>query len=183
MSQSKKIFVNIDKCLGCHTCEIECAIAHSNTKDLLTAISETPLPQYRINTEYFEGENIPFQCRHCEDAPCVTVCPTEAITRKEGEIIVSIDEEKCIGCMMCIQVCPFGVLKSSRENGVVTKCDLCIERLNEGKNPACVEACPTNALSFLTEVEMSKKRREEAGKKILAAFRRGSSAVKEETSF
>ncbi len=176
----KMIYVDLDRCVGCHTCEIECAVEHSESKELFEAIHEEPLPQYRIDVEYFDESNIPWQCRHCEDAPCVTVCPTDAIRRENDESPVVVDDDKCIGCKMCIQVCPFGVLKLSRSGGVVTKCDLCIERLKEGEEPACVEGCPTNALQFMTVEEVSEKKKEESQRELLTAFRKGSELAKEQ---
>lgn len=192
MSQ-KKVFMDIDKCTGCRSCEIACAVEHSKTKDLFTAIQEDPLPQYYINVEYtktppevgpeefpIEGTNIPINCRHCNDAPCMTVCPTDAITREKGEKAVTINEDRCIGCNMCAMVCPFGAIKLSRIKPIVSKCDLCRDRVKKGKEPACVEACPTGALKFLTEEKLAKERRAKAKDKVIEAFRRGKREISEE---
>ncbi|ADL12513.1 4Fe-4S dicluster domain-containing protein [Acetohalobium arabaticum] len=174
----KIIYVNLDKCLGCHTCEIECAVEDSDSKSLFGAILEDPLPQARVSVEFMEGNNIPWQCRHCDDAPCETVCPTGAIGRENSESPVVIEKDKCIGCKMCLQVCPFGVIERSKAGGVVTKCDLCTDRLEEGAEPACVEGCPTNALEFITTKELAKKRREAAAEGLVAAFQKSESDVK-----
>ncbi|KXS44569.1 MAG: 4Fe-4S ferredoxin [Candidatus Frackibacter sp. T328-2] len=163
----KIIHVDLDTCMGCHTCELECATAHSKSKDLLTAIQENPLPQHRIRVESVKGINILWQCRHCEDAPCETICPTNAIGRANPESPVVVDDNKCLSCKMCIQVgCPFGVLKEDNADGVVTKCDFCIENLEEGAEPACASGCPTKALKLVSLDELPKGKQEEVGKEI-----------------
>lgn len=172
------IHVDLDKCVGCHTCEIECAVEHSDSKNLFAAVLEDPLPQPRVSVEFMEGNNIPWQCRHCDDAPCETVCPTGAIGKENSESPVVIEDNKCIGCKMCLQVCPFGVLERNKAGGVVTKCDLCTERLAEEDEPACVEGCPTYALEFTTVKELSKKRKEEAAEELVTAFQKSKSGVK-----
>jgi carbon-monoxide dehydrogenase iron sulfur subunit len=128
----------------------------------LSAIQENPLPQYRIRVESLKGTNILWQCRHCEDAPCETICPTGAIGRVNPESPVVVDDNKCLGCKMCIQIgCPYGVLKENNAGSVVTKCDFCIERLEEGEEPACVSGCPTKALEFLSIEDLSQEKKEE----------------------
>ncbi|MCK4419737.1 4Fe-4S dicluster domain-containing protein [Candidatus Aerophobetes bacterium] len=163
------ITVNVDKCLGCRSCEMACAVAHSNSKELFTAIGEEPLPQYRVTVESVGEIVLPLQCRHCEDAPCVTVCPTHALEKAGPGGPVIIKEELCIGCKWCILICPFGVIGMNREGKAAIKCDLCQERTGEGEQPACVEACPTGALSFekIEEVIKEKKR------KFLVDFEKG----------
>ncbi|AJA49500.1 iron-sulfur protein [Clostridium pasteurianum DSM 525 = ATCC 6013] len=167
----KIIDVDMDKCLGCHTCEMECAIEHSNSKNLFSAIQEIPIPQYRMSVEFINGSNIPWQCRHCDYAPCETVCPTASIGRKNDEAPIVINKSKCIGCKMCIQVCPFGVLKISKADNTVIKCDFCIKRLEGEKEPACVKGCPTNALKLITLEELSNKKKEATKQRFLSAFK------------
>jgi len=144
----KRIYVDVDKCLACRSCEIACAVAHSNSKELLKALGETPLPKYRVSLEDVEGFSVPLQCRHCEAAPCVQVCPTKAITRNTLEEPVLIARELCVGCSSCVIVCPWGIPGLTKDGKAIIKCDLCIERLKEGEEPACVGACPTGALQF-----------------------------------
>ena len=155
------IVIDVEKCLGCRSCEIACAVAHSQTKELSRAIFETPLPQARVKVEGMGDLVMPLQCRHCEDAPCVSICPTGALEKMGPEQPVLLHEERCIGCRWCLLVCPFGVIIPGRGGQPVTKCDLCIERLKKGEKPACVEACPTGALRFTTVEEVTRQRREE----------------------
>lgn len=78
---------------------------------------------------------------------------------------------------MCVQVCPFGVLKKSKADNIIVKCDFCIERLEEGKEPACVKGCPTKALKLITLEELSNKKKETAAQRLLSAFQQGQNRV------
>lgn len=86
------------------------------------------------------------RCNHCEDAPCVNACPTQASHYEEGGIVV-VDPDKCVGCKACVVACPYEV-RYMHPDGYVDKCTFCIHRVKEGKNPACVTVCPTKALTF-----------------------------------
>jgi carbon-monoxide dehydrogenase iron sulfur subunit len=155
--KTKKIYRDVIKCVGCRSCEISCSVAHSESKELAKAVYETSVPKYRVWLEDIEGFSVPLQCRQCEAAPCVQVCPTKAITRKKLEEPVVIASELCVGCSSCVTVCPWGVIRLSKDGKVIIKCDLCIERLQAGKEPACVEGCPTGALKFKAIAELSGK--------------------------
>ena len=132
----KTIMVNIEKCLACKSCEIACALAHCQSRILEEAITEQPRPQRRVTVEAAGEFGVPMQCRHCEDAPCITVCPTNAIHREQSESPVLINPDLCIGCKFCIMICPFGVIDISWDGKVVTKCDLCIGRTEFKQEPA-----------------------------------------------
>ncbi|HDN84559.1 MAG TPA: 4Fe-4S dicluster domain-containing protein [Candidatus Aerophobetes bacterium] len=155
------LIISADRCLGCRSCELACAVEHSQSKDLIKAIDEDLLPQYRVEVEMMEDLTVPLQCRHCEDAPCVAICPTHALEKVSPDSPVSLKEDLCIGCKWCIMVCPFGVIKLRRDGKAVVKCDLCQERRERGKQPACVEACPTGALEFIEIEKITKQKRKE----------------------
>jgi carbon-monoxide dehydrogenase iron sulfur subunit len=144
----KVIVVNEERCLACKQCMIECAMAHTEAESLVEAINSESPPQPRVHVEPAGTFGIPLQCRHCEDAPCITVCPTEAIHRPVENGPVLMDQQRCIGCRFCMIVCPFGVIDLSRDGKAMVKCDLCIDRTQEGEEPACVSGCPTGALEF-----------------------------------
>jgi len=170
------IVVDVERCVGCKSCELACAVAHSESKSLVGALAEKPRPQPRVTVEGVEDSSLPLQCRHCEDAPCVAICPAEALTKLGvGEPVV-LDTRRCIGCKMCILACPFGVLKMSRDGTVITKCDLCIERIEQGDQPACVAACPTKALKYMPIDEAIEKKRKGAAKKFLVELSRSGDA-------
>ncbi|MGD2251943.1 MAG: 4Fe-4S binding protein [Anaerolineales bacterium] len=124
------------------------------------AVSEQPLPRPRILVApgLHHDSSFPNKCRHCNPAPCMTVCPTGAIRRDGERDIVLVDDAKCIACAMCAMVCPFDVLTfytiGTKLSAV--KCDHCIERQSSGKIPACVEACKTGALVFGDINELAK---------------------------
>lgn len=150
------VFVNPERCIGCRQCEFSCAVAHSQSHEPAQAIMETPPPRSRIQVLAGPAFNTSFpnRCRHCDPAPCVGVCPTGAMTRDRARDVVLADAHKCIACAMCAMVCPFDAISfHARTNGapvriVATKCDGCIERVEEGLEPACVEACKAGALVF-----------------------------------
>lgn len=166
----KVIAINIEKCLACKSCEIACAVVHSESKVLQEAIQESPKPQRMVTVEAAGAFGVPMQCRHCEDAPCITVCPTAAILRHETNGPVLIEQDRCIGCKFCLMVCPFGVIDISRDGKAVVKCDLCIERTSAGEEPACVASCPTGALQFCELTELLAERRRAAAKQALAGM-------------
>jgi len=152
----KRIYCNLDTCIGCKSCELACAIEHSKSKDLFLAIREEPLPRRRIQvqsslskgtrapTAAIEYIPYPLQCRHCDEPLCVLACMSAAIHKDEVTGTVIIDEDKCVGCGMCMMVCPFGALVMDKERKVALRCGHCIE----SDEPACVKACPTKSLLF-----------------------------------
>jgi len=149
---TKKVFAISDLCTGCRTCEIACAVAHSQSKTLEGAILEVPIPRYRIEV-LMSGENrLPLNCRQCDEPDCLYACKAGAITKIPDTGKVKVDKNKCVGCWMCVMVCPFGAAHPDEDRHRVLKCGLCGKREN---GPACVEACPTNALFFGTYEEFS----------------------------
>ena len=105
---------------------------------------ERPKPISRVTVERNKPVSFAIQCRHCEDAPCVTACLSGAMTKDEKTGLVTHNKDKCMGCWTCIMVCPYGAVKMDKEGHVVAKCDLC-QGFDE---PACVANCPNEALVF-----------------------------------
>jgi carbon-monoxide dehydrogenase iron sulfur subunit len=157
MGWMKTVFVHPERCIGCKQCEVACAVAHSQSKNLFWAVFETPTSKPRIHAEPGLTLNTAFpnKCRHCDPAPCMAVCPTAAIYRPaDFSDIVEIDAKKCIACAMCAMVCPFDVItyhasaEAPEKPSVAIKCNHCIGRQRQGQIPACVEACKVGALQF-----------------------------------
>jgi carbon-monoxide dehydrogenase iron sulfur subunit len=127
---------------------LDCALAHAEGDDLVEALAAAANLKPRVHVRLIDERNVPVQCRHCEDAPCMEVCKPEAISRSEDGGPVLIDLEKCIGCRRCVKACPFDAVTMLTEAKLAIKCDLCIHRTDEGLEPACVTACPCGAIRF-----------------------------------
>jgi len=147
------VLVDIEKCLGCHTCELACAAAHSSAGSFLGAVLAGERPPISITVLGDGGLRFSLQCRHCTDAACMRACMSGALYRDESGTVLC-DADKCVGCWMCVMTCPFGAVTQGADHKAV-KCDLCIH-LGE---PACVAACPTGALHAAEVEEFSKEKK------------------------
>lgn len=154
------ITVKVDRCLGCKSCEIACAVERSASKVLAEAIHEQPAPEIGISVEKGTTFVTPLQCRQCEDAPCMAVCPSHALHRADTQSPVVIDGSLCVGCQLCVLACPFGVIRMDEDTHAIVKCDQCSRRLKAGNVPACVESCLTGALEFKNMKELLDEKRE-----------------------
>jgi carbon-monoxide dehydrogenase iron sulfur subunit len=174
----KRIVADPVKCLACRGCELACAVAHAGTADLVEAVFVRGAKP-RIYVESAAGLAVPLQCRHCEDAPCVRVCPSGALVRQDNQSPVLVVQSRCIGCGFCVEACPFGVIRLARcaEPGVadgrtaVIKCDLCSGRAAEGLLPACVSACPVGALALAEVDESAKEARAHTAARTVGGWR------------
>ena len=165
------VLVDTTRCIGCRSCEVACAEEHDLfVPDVLNdgAFSEfrkTSDKQWTVVNK-FETEKgdifVKRQCMHCYQAACATACPTEAMKQTQGGPVVWRGN-KCIGCRFCMISCPFDMPKFEYNewNPKLQKCSMCFERLAEGQQPACVKACPTDALMFgsrLKNLEVARHR-------------------------
>ncbi len=179
------LVIDLNVCVGCHACVTSC-------KQWNTSGTAGPLPDQRPYDDdpsgvFFnrvqtyevgcfpdtETVHFPKSCLHCEDPPCVPVCPTGASYKREDNGVVLVDYDKCIGCKYCSWACPYGAREFDENNKVMKKCTLCIDRITdmslpeEERKPACVMACPTSARIYGDvhdpESAASKAIREEGG--------------------
>lgn len=142
----RRILVHEELCMGCGLCEVYCTVQHSRSRDPVKAYrKESPRPVSRVRLVQERPVSFAVQCKHCDDAPCVLACLSGAMSVDERTGLVVHDDEKCIGCLTCIMVCPWGAVRvDPHRHKIVAKCDLC-----EGSDtPACVENCPNNALTL-----------------------------------
>lgn len=144
---------NGKRCTGCKTCELAC----KDNKDLSDKIAFRSIFEYTGGTWEQQGERwngdvfsyyVSVACNHCDQPKCLEKCPQGAISKDPDTGIVTSDKEKCIGCGTCVTVCPYGAPKLDTEQKKSVKCDMCADRVAEGKQPICVESCPVRALDF-----------------------------------
>jgi formate dehydrogenase iron-sulfur subunit len=131
---TRVIMVDLARCTHCRACEVACEREHGGRSSMFVQLVD-------------ERFSIPINCRHCGDSPCTHVCPTNALQR-ETDDVVTISPMMCIGCGLCVLACPFGAIWPDAVDKVSRKCDLCLPRLRQGLDPACVLTCSSRALSF-----------------------------------
>jgi carbon-monoxide dehydrogenase iron sulfur subunit len=146
----KKIEAIEEYCIGCRLCEIHCAVRQSSSKQLIKAFREegnslTP----RVQVEQSGYVSFALQCRHCDEPACIEACMTGAMHRDPETGAVLCNEDRCVGCWMCVMVCPVGAILRGKGGSVASKCDLCA-----GEDiPVCVENCPNAALRIIETPE------------------------------
>ena len=137
--------IDPDRCVDCKACMVACtsenAVPVGQHRNWVDSTTGGTFPELRMRIE-------PEQCHHCDDPPCVQVCPTGASRVSETGGIVIIEKSDCIGCRYCMQACPYDARSYNEELGVVDKCTFCSHRILTGRDPACVETCPTNTRVF-----------------------------------
>lgn len=173
--------IDLDTCVGCHACATACK--QWNTSGTIGPLSDSdpygkdPNGSWlnRIRTYEVEEQNshpdkfdllalaqqpssktvhMPMSCMQCDDAACVTVCPTGASYKREEDGIVLVDQDKCMGCNLCAWACPYGARELDEDQGVMKKCTLCVDRIYDQelpeaeRQPACVLSCPTSSRVF-----------------------------------
>ncbi len=160
MNNRKAILVTPELCIGCRACQVACKSwnqlpgiktknngTYQNPPDLASAAfniiqyNEVPSQENPVRWLFVSR-----RCMHCEDAGCMTICPSGAIYRT-AEGAVAVDRDKCIGCKLCVTACPFDVPRYDAENKMA-KCHQCTDRTSAGMTPACTKTCPTGALKF-----------------------------------
>ena len=134
--------IDQDTCIGCHACTVACKAEH-----------DVPLGVNRTWVKYIESGSFPdvsrhfavMRCNHCDDAPCVTICPTGALFHRDNGI-VDFDTSNCIGCKSCMNACPYDALYIDPVDHTAQKCNFCAHRVDVGLQPSCVAVCPTQSI-------------------------------------
>ena len=134
-------------CINCKACEVHCKVWNRVPTGLKLGVHLHDGPALRNGKTVLRTQYMP--CQQCDDAPCLTACPTGAMTRR-GDGIVFVDTPRCTGCKACLLACPWKVPQYDARQIKMRKCDLCRERLDAGLLPACVTGCTTKALKLET---------------------------------
>lgn len=156
-----------DRCIGCGICELVCSLEKSHMKSF-------NLARARIKVvRVYPNANLALTCRCCEKPPCIHVCPRNALTQLENGTI-HVNEDRCIGCRLCVQACPYGAITIGYKEKMVIVCDLCEGREGIGVFPgrplrqqACIEWCPQEALELITSSRLAQKLEKKATFKLL----------------
>jgi formate dehydrogenase iron-sulfur subunit len=160
--------VDIDLCIGCKACEVACKEwndleveethnfgGYQSHEDLTASTWDL----MRFNEVELEGNDIAWlirkdSCLHCEEPGCLLACPAPGAVVQYENGIVDFDQDKCIGCQYCVSGCPFDIPRFDSETKKVYKCTMCVDRISNGMEPACVKACPTGSIRFGTKEDM-----------------------------
>ncbi|MCK5547645.1 MAG: 4Fe-4S dicluster domain-containing protein [Thermoplasmata archaeon] len=139
-----KFVLDADLCTGCRACELACSFV----KEGVFAPSKSRIRVVKVDEE---GIDVPVGCEHCDDAPCITVCPTNALYKDDIGAVL-LNDDKCIGCKQCVLVCPFGAIYYDDDKKRFYKCDLC-----DGE-PECARWCFTGAISLEDLGKLARRR-------------------------
>lgn len=189
MNKQLALVIDLNVCVGCHACVTSCK--EWNTSGVAGSMPDerpygkSPSGTFFNRVQTFEvgrfpnveTVHFPKSCLHCEDPPCVPVCPTGASYKRDEDGIVLVDYDKCIGCEYCSWACPYGAREIDTRQKVMKKCTLCVDRIYDSclpemeRKPACVLACPTSARLFGDihdpNSEVSAAIREEGGYQLM----------------
>ena len=164
---------DVSRCAQCFACEVACKSVHGLRPNVQEEPGSTG-PRYRqviSLVDEREGhapiQYISMACMHCADPACMSVCPAKAIYRDAEFGAMLVDHSKCIGCRYCSWACEFGAPQFDRD-GLMHKCDLCVDRLRIGKQPACVESCCGGALSIEPAERLGAGVRAAAARKLVS---------------
>jgi Fe-S-cluster-containing dehydrogenase component len=156
--------IDLNICIGCNACTMACKAEHATPPGIFfSKVLEKEVGKYPAARRIF----LPVLCNHCLNPACMDVCPTGATYKREDGIVL-IDYDQCIGCRSCMEACPYGPRSFHKEQatyyaegrtpfeeskqhypeGIVMKCNFCVDRIDQGLDPACVQTCPTECRIF-----------------------------------
>ncbi len=188
VGEDARIFPDVEACIDCGGCVVACKrtwdVPRNEQRISISTMLEGKEAAAGLNANSAQalkqgqspGEtSVPMQCYHCENAPCVSVCPTDSLFKKDNGF-VEVRDDLCVGCQYCLSACPFGApqfpdadegsAKLFGTGGTMDKCTMCEERQDVGKGPACAEECATDAILVGTTGQIA----EELDKRGSASF-------------
>ncbi|HIP15478.1 MAG TPA: 4Fe-4S dicluster domain-containing protein, partial [Sulfurimonas autotrophica] len=135
---------DLTACVGCHCCEVACNEQNNNPADIKwRRVGEMEAGTFPNVSQLFNS----MSCNHCIDPECLNGCPTNSYIKFDNGIVFH-DDDVCIGCQYCTWNCPYEVPVFNPDRGIVTKCHMCHEKLDDGQTPACIQACPAGAIEI-----------------------------------
>ena len=136
--------VDVQQCIGCQACTVSCIMENDVPENSFRTIVST----YEVNDGAHSGTYmLPRLCNHCDEPPCIPVCPVGATFQRADGIVV-VDGDRCVGCAYCVQACPYDARFINHNTGKADKCTFCAHRVDAGLLPACVETCVGGARIF-----------------------------------
>ena len=150
----KRIVIHEEYCIGCRLCEVHCLVQHSSSRDIIKAYrTERGTVMPRVMVEESGPVSFALQCRQCADPTCLEACPSGAMYRDPNSGAITCNESSCVGCWMCVMVCPAGAVQQNLAGTrIASKCDLCYGE----EIPACVANCPNEAITYEEVVRTDK---------------------------
>lgn len=184
MGEQWMFYFDPNRCIGCHACSVACKQRHDRDADAddwrtVTHVSKGEYPD-------FEQIPVSMSCMHCHDAPCESVCPPDAIVKRDEDGIVTVDRDRCIGCHYCAWACPYGA-PTYDDEGLMSKCNFCLgegpggghgqpERKTPeegGAEPACVADCVGDAIKAGPKSEVMSEASDRAAERFEAGAYEG----------
>jgi molybdopterin-containing oxidoreductase family iron-sulfur binding subunit len=160
------MLIDLKRCVGCQSCTLACKAENGTPPGIFwMRVLEKEEGRFPLARRVF----LPIRCNHCDDPPCVPVCPTGASYKRQTDNLVLINQDKCIGCRACVTACPYQIRFTTEDSKgyygddltpyeatghrkwqprTAQKCTFCVHRIDQGLEPACVQSCPTSALVF-----------------------------------
>jgi len=175
------MLIDVSRCSICYSCEMACkdeyvgnvyppfSYSQTDRQPAWISVSEIEKGKYPHVKVYA----VPKLCMQCEDAPCIKACPVPGCAYKTDTGVVILDPEKCIGCRACEKACPYDAINFNDDKNVCQKCSLCHHKLNEGKLPACVDACPSGVFYLDEESKVKEIAQKRDARQMNPEFKTG----------
>ena len=160
----KILAIDYEKCTGCRLCEMVCSVKHDG-------VSNPHRSRITVVKWEWVGKYVPITCQQCQSAPCMEVCPVKAISRDKTLDSVVVSDAVCIGCRMCVAVCPFGAMIFDKRANKVKKCDFC------GGEPQCARFCEPRAVRYVESTAVSNEKKVAAADKYAGVMDKVTAAM------